>query len=585
MTQQNAGNGRQAPTVGSADDVDGLHRQEAVLGESDAGRAICKALQAVARAARAFLFYDPSNDAVTAFLEEMRQQLSQALRHGDMVLVIRPWQILKGDEVVYRDQDRERSLSFRLYRDGVRQLTIKPGLSWDEAVRLLGVFSVRYTGVRQQEDDIVTLLWRARFEHIEVQSVECVEPEDDEIEELTDGQVVPRTPKQATIFDAPYRFHHPWPRYEQLAELRGQDISPQQLSSLQAEDEPGALAGQCVRLVEELLRSCADPLSGMDLDSLLAQLREIRTHLIDNQAFAELLAVLKLALLAPLAADGAFPRGAVLQVFIEPRALQQLVASVLEEESPSPAISEMLRFLPGEAVATVLQLLSQRWEEPARTMGMELLADLPEARLAPVLAMAQKTSGSMAADLLRTVASYHKQHAVPLALVHLQGDSAEVKRVALAILKKAQYSSEIGKVLIAVLDDPEEEVRTSAAILLAMNFERRAYEVIVRGIEARGPAHLSPKEGEAMGMVLAKLEPRRALGLFREWSKPSGLLGTLKAGKEQLAWAAVCGLAMIPGSASEEIVRLALKKADGELRQRCNQTMTVLRRYAGRRKQ
>ena len=41
--------------------------------------------------------------------------------------------MLRGAEVVYLERNRERSLAFRLFRDGVRRLTISPDVAWEES--------------------------------------------------------------------------------------------------------------------------------------------------------------------------------------------------------------------------------------------------------------------------------------------------------------------------------------------------------------------------------------------------------------------------------------------------------------------
>src|SRR5205814_2069125 len=68
---------------------------------------------------------------------------------------------------VHAEKDREKSLAYRLYRDGIRRLTIQPGATWEELLKLLEILSVRFIGVRQQEEDVVTLLTRAAFRFID----------------------------------------------------------------------------------------------------------------------------------------------------------------------------------------------------------------------------------------------------------------------------------------------------------------------------------------------------------------------------------------------------------------------------------
>ena len=157
---------------------------EVPIGGTPAGIASNNALRALARAARSFLLYEPRNQAIRDFLAEYRENMSVALSgHGTMQLDVRPFEMVRGGEVVYLERERERSLAFRLFRDGVRRLTIEPEVEWTELLRLLEILSIRYTGIRQQEDDIVTLLWKAGFKHIAIVAVEGFVPD----EELPSG--------------------------------------------------------------------------------------------------------------------------------------------------------------------------------------------------------------------------------------------------------------------------------------------------------------------------------------------------------------------------------------------------------------
>ena len=100
--------------------------EEASLGGTDAGRATNGALLALSRAARSFLLYDTKNEAIKAFLDVFHTKTFEALeKFGPMELEVRPFELTREGEVVYLERDRERSLAFRLYRDGVRRISIE----------------------------------------------------------------------------------------------------------------------------------------------------------------------------------------------------------------------------------------------------------------------------------------------------------------------------------------------------------------------------------------------------------------------------------------------------------------------------
>ena len=139
-------------------------------------------LTRLAATARSFLLYDPQNEAIHRFLKVLLEAFVSALREeGPLTFGVLPFELVFEGGPVYLNRDRERSLAFRLYRDGVREIRFRPGFGWEELAKLLEVLSIRYTGVHQREDDIVTLLWKAHFKHVDVVAVEGIIPDDEEV--------------------------------------------------------------------------------------------------------------------------------------------------------------------------------------------------------------------------------------------------------------------------------------------------------------------------------------------------------------------------------------------------------------------
>ncbi|MFT5586329.1 MAG: hypothetical protein ACI9VR_003926, partial [Cognaticolwellia sp.] len=78
------------------------------LGDDAAAKAANQTLLALARAARSFLVYDASNDAIRGFLQDWKESMQAfAQAHGALELEVRPFELLYGKQVVYLDRDRE----------------------------------------------------------------------------------------------------------------------------------------------------------------------------------------------------------------------------------------------------------------------------------------------------------------------------------------------------------------------------------------------------------------------------------------------------------------------------------------------
>jgi len=87
-------------------------------------------------------------------------------------------------------------------------------------VRLLEILSVRFSGVRQQEDDIVTLLRKASFEKIGFAAAEGFTPEEDHPEPA----LAEADPAHHVTAKAPPDFDQPLPPNEPSASFVWREV-------------------------------------------------------------------------------------------------------------------------------------------------------------------------------------------------------------------------------------------------------------------------------------------------------------------------------------------------------------------------
>jgi hypothetical protein len=137
-------------------------------------RDVAQILHNLAKTARSFGFYSRENKAIALFLQELFDGFDTFLNtHGSIRLLVGADRFQFGQHEVYHDADRENGLPFRLFRDGIRAVQFKPGLTVKEVESLLDIFAKRSsTGRDAEEDDVVTLLWKKSFEHVTYNAVE-----------------------------------------------------------------------------------------------------------------------------------------------------------------------------------------------------------------------------------------------------------------------------------------------------------------------------------------------------------------------------------------------------------------------------
>jgi hypothetical protein len=127
---------------------------------------------AVDRGIKAVKLYpanNPNYQALTA------RAISQVLlffdRHTELCLSVGSFDFLHEGELVYRNEDRAASFPFALFKDGIRQLIFRRGITAEEILAFLNAFNRDFTK-EYLDDDLVTCFWERDFKHISFVAVE-----------------------------------------------------------------------------------------------------------------------------------------------------------------------------------------------------------------------------------------------------------------------------------------------------------------------------------------------------------------------------------------------------------------------------
>jgi hypothetical protein len=558
------------------DDGDGtvFAYDSALLGETEVGKLTCETLRALTRASRACLLYDSENESVWRFLSELEQRIVLLLVHGEVVLEVKPFEMLRSGELVYRETDREKSFAFRLYRDGVRRLKILPGVSWDEISRFVAIMSLRYTGIRQQEDDIVTLLWSGGFRHIQVVTVESYGWFDDEAEsEQSSGVRGRRSRLQAALFDMPAAFDHTFPPIHGSADVRPVEVPATQLQQLAAEASEAATPLLCVQAAEHVVTALADPANSLPLDQCIPFLREIRDFLLGEKLTEHLLEMTRLIktrapahALAPLMA-----------ILCERAPLAHLIdAAIAEEQTPS-VLTEMIAMLPVSELTPLAEVLRDRWQGPGRSVGIEVASSALGSRLGEARELILSARGAMAADLLAMAAARNPNLAVELAVAMLGHNDPTAQLRAISVLRNAPYSADVGRALTrAVATSKEERLVTSAASLLAAHQEQRAFDTIAKALDRGIEGRMSVVGQSVLAEAMATLDSESTLELMTTWIQPGGILQRLRVTPGPAWWPGASALAAILDPRALEILEWMVERSEGELAGHCREAFERL---------
>jgi HEAT repeat protein len=118
------------------------------------------------RLARLQRLYNPNNEIIKKQREAFDQYVRRYFaRNDELVLRITPTEIISHGEPVYESTDRHQSYAFRMFKDGIRWITISREVTPGELERFLSILGAE-TAAGGSYEDLSTLLWKAELRNI-----------------------------------------------------------------------------------------------------------------------------------------------------------------------------------------------------------------------------------------------------------------------------------------------------------------------------------------------------------------------------------------------------------------------------------
>lgn len=123
-------------------------------------------INALVKAIKISKMYPSNNPIYQKFIEELKQNFDSYMEeHGNLQLRLTQFKAFYKDAEVYDNPDKLENITFKLFADGIRELTFHEELENDEILGFLDVLNANIDP-ENSNDDMVTLLWEKNFQHI-----------------------------------------------------------------------------------------------------------------------------------------------------------------------------------------------------------------------------------------------------------------------------------------------------------------------------------------------------------------------------------------------------------------------------------
>ncbi|HEV8265945.1 MAG TPA: HEAT repeat domain-containing protein [Gemmatimonadales bacterium] len=353
-------------------------------------------MQVVTKGMRATQLYMPNNPVYQRAVDNIRgafRQIWQAT--DDLIFDIGETEMRWEDHVIYSQDQRNESIAWTLYKDGVRSLTFKHGVEDVEIVRFLGVLHQAKNLQADAPDDLLTLLWAEDFQFInytfrELASENAVPIERDEGARIAagagagggeaggPGTVDPSTIRRQVAEEAP-------PKREGLVSIDDFDTTLYFLDDKEVE-----------YLHKEIEREYGQDLRRNVL-AMLFDLLELQTY---GTVRAELISIVE-NFIPYLLGAGDFR--AVAYILRETKVILQRARELIPEHR------QTLESLPGrlsqgDALSQLLQSLDEATGHPSEADLTELFTELRAEALATLMGWLPRLSNDRVRELVKSAA-------------------------------------------------------------------------------------------------------------------------------------------------------------------------------------
>ena len=532
---------------------------------------ICLHLQAAYRAVR---LYPPAHSMISTRMQLLATSLADFfVLRGSLTLGVEESSLVYEEEVVFRQEPMRDEMAFALFREGVRSLTLHPGLEDGELQTLVECFGRAFV-VDALDQDLVTLLWEADFAHIDFRVVDPLQAESgDEVLEALTAHVL-ESLERSTGADTSLATAG-WSDADtgatSLAIESGVLVGPEDLA-LFAEAvgrEPAPLE-QFVDVLVEMLwcagsesgrRSAQEALGRVltmqfracDVDAVLPVLRRLHVRETEDEALSPACEPVRASL-----AHASVLRPMVIALDGPLRDRRADVESLLACLAPDSytVLFDLLSEADGRrARRSLLNVLSSDQKLPVSLLK-ERLADPRWFVVRNVVIVLGAVPDRCPADVLLP-ALHHSDERVRLEAVR-----------SLAAFSSAQAST----LLRSALGDEAASVRTAAAVALSRRPDRAALPDLLARVRSAGFARCGPAEVEAHFGALAATGDERAIVALGEFCQDR----LLRAQPLQVRTAAVRALGRL-GPAAVPILEKAARSRNRELRDEAARVLSGVR--------
>jgi hypothetical protein len=486
-------------------------------------------LTLVGKALRAVQLYLPNNPVYQRAIENVRVACRKIWEATDeLVLDVAEAELRWEGDVVYSHDQKNESIAWTLFKDGVRSVTLRPGVEDTEIVRFMQVMHQARMLQAEAADDLLTLLWQEDFQLLaytfrelsfDTASIEADQaapaPSAVEVRQQVEQEAPPqRESVSVDEFDTTLYFledHEIAYLQSEVEREYAQDLRHNVLSmlfDLLELQTYGTVRAELISIVENFIPYL---LGSGDFQSVAFILRELGVLL---QRGREIIPEHRTALLA------------IPTRLSQPDALSQLLQS-LDEATVHPTedeLGELFKELKPEALLTLAGWVARLSNERVKSLVKRSAERLATQNPGEVLKALASPDAATALEMVR-LAGRLRLAAAPEGMERLlDGGDRETKLAVVDALTSIASPTAL-RMLERAVDDSDRDVRVASVRFLSSRGHRGAFQRIEGAVTGTKLRHADLTEKMAFFEAYGAIAGTAGVPVLEKMLLPRGLLG------------------------------------------------------------
>ena len=468
---------------------------------------------ALLKAKKTVRMYPQNNPVYQKTLEDTYAKFNEALQYREaLTLRMRQHEILFESERVYHNPEKDDNLALFFFKDGLRELTFKKGISKEEMEEFLRIIALDFER-EAVDDDIVTLLWERDFENIKYVTDETFLIDDEEYEPELIGQTV----LEGTETDELLKAYSDAFRAEDVKTTTIMNLTERDLQPLVREIEKDS-EDKTGRLVEILFEMLSQAETDLEYDDMYHFLKDALSYSLKNANLKTSVEILRNA--RDFAGEPSTPE-AVLQHlnllfhFANSEEAIRYVSEIFESSLAvdEGVLDEYIMFMDKTAIPSFIAALGELSTMHARKLAIHVLIRIGKKDIQSLTRGLHDSRWYVVRNIIYILRHIGDKKAVDYILNSLTHPEVKVRREAIKALGELKSPLALHP-LKELLDDPDHSLRKASADALGRIGSEAAKRMLLEKISEKRFAKKDFEEKREFYEVLSRWNDREVAELM-----------------------------------------------------------------------